>query len=378
VIRKEDTVARLGGDEFVVFLTALDSDPVKAAEAAMKLGEKLLAAISEPMIISSSRVGVTPSIGVAVVPGDGVSPADLMKSADVALYRSKAAGRNACTLFTEEMLTSRRESIELENSLRDALAAKEFDLHYQPQVDEHFNIVGAEALLRWSPSCPSMRSRKEIRSANVFIPVLESSGLIIPVGWWVLEEACTTLRWLLSQKLVGPDFVMSVNISSVQFLHVDFVDRVTEIMKAAGVSGRSLKLEITESLMIGDVSASITKMKALREIGVSFAIDDFGTGYSSLSYVKEMPVNTLKIDQVFVRDFADSPSDQKIVSAIISLGGSFDMDIMAEGVETLDQHGLLVEMGCRLFQGYWVSRALPLDDFASFAKTSIAAKGRRA
>lgn len=358
-VRQEDTVARLGGDEFVVLITGIEGSRLDTAQQVRQLAEKLRDLLAEPMLLDGHRLQITPSIGIALIPDDGATPDDLLKRADIAMYRAKDAGRNTVQLFHESMQQAASERLRLENGLRMALARREFNLHYQAQVDTRDSrIVGAEALLRWR------HPTRGPQSPASFIRVLEDSGLIVEVGQWVIEEACRTGAQLLAEGRIDiENFSLSVNISPRQFRQSDFVERLLALLHKTRLPASLLKLEITEGIVIQQLDDTIARMERLREVGVRFAMDDFGTGYSSLTYLKRLPVDSLKIDQSFVRDAPNDSNDAEIVRAIIAMGHSLGLELVAEGVETPEQLALLTEQGCHLYQGYLFSRPVPLEDF---------------
>ena len=363
-IRQEDTVARLGGDEFVVLLTGLTGKRSEVTRHVRQVAEKLRTLLAEPMVFEGNRLQVTPSIGIALMPDHGETPADLLKRADIALYRAKAAGRNAIQMFRTTMQHAASARLQLESELRLALQRHEFELHLQAQVDGRSgNVIGAEALLRWQH--PETGARPPAQ----FIEVLEESGLIVEVGNWVIKEACRIAASLLADGIIDAEtFSLCVNISPRQFRQSDFVERTLDALKAAGVPHKMIKLEITEGIVIQNLDDTIAKMRRLCRQGVSFAMDDFGTGYSSLTYLKRLPVNLLKIDQSFVRDALIDPNDAEIIRAIVAMARSLGLEVIAEGVEQQAQLDLLQLQGCHLYQGYLFSRPLPLADFAALLK----------
>lgn len=358
-VRMEDTVARLGGDEFVVLMTGLKGSRRHVTAQVMETADALRALLAQPMSLDSHRLQVTPSIGIALLPDHGATPADLLKRADIALYRAKDAGRNTTQLFHSSMQKAAVERLRMENDLRMALARNELQLNFQPQVDARSErIVGAEVLLRW------LHPTLGLQPPALFIQVLEESGMILEVGSWILEEACRAAAQLLNDGLIDPmTFSLCVNISPRQFRQNDFVDRVMLNLQTHGVPSRLLKLEITEGIVIQDMEDTIAKMHTLKLLGVSFAMDDFGTGYSSLTYLKRLPVDTLKIDQSFVRDAADDPNDAEIVRAIVAMAHSLELNVIAEGVEASVQLEFLQGLGCHLYQGYLHSQPLSLRAF---------------
>ena len=358
-VRNEDTVARLGGDEFVVLLTGLKGSLKEVTRSVRSTADTLRELLAEPMFLDGQRLQVTPSIGIALLPDHGSTAADLLKRADIALYRAKDCGRNTTQLFDFTMQTAASERMEMESALRTALARNEFSLHYQPQVDARENrIVGAEALLRWQH--PQLGAQSP---AN-FIKILEDSGLILEVGAWVLDEACRSFGQLLREGLIDPrTFSLCVNISPRQFLQNDFVERVRHSLLRHHLPCSILKLEVTEGIVIQNLEDTIAKMQQLMALGVSFAMDDFGTGYSSLTHLKRLPVDTLKIDQSFVRDAINAPNDTEIIRAIVAMARSLKIRVVAEGVEQLAQLQFLQSIGCHLYQGYLHSRPVPMAQF---------------
>lgn len=358
--RQEDTVARLGGDEFVVLLTGLSGRRAEVTRHVRQVAEKLRTLLAEPMVFEGNRLQVTPSIGIALMPDHGDTPADLLKRADIALYRAKDAGRNAIQLFRTTMQEAASARMKLESELRLALQRHEFELQLQPQVNARSGaVIGAEVLLRWHQPDHGSRSPAQ------FINVLEESGLIVEVGNWVIKEACRIGASLLASDLVhADDFSLCINISPRQFRQSEFVERILEALKTTGLPHKMVTLEITEGIVIHNLDDTIAKMRRLCRHGVSFAMDDFGTGYSSLTYLKRLPVSLLKIDQSFVRDALVDPNDAEIIRAIVAMARSLELEVIAEGVEQQAQLDLLQLQGCDLYQGYLFSRPLPLAEFS--------------
>ncbi|WP_420231331.1 EAL domain-containing protein [Pseudomonas sp. ABY48] len=358
-VRLEDTVARLGGDEFVVLLSGLEGSRSEVSKQVQTLANTLRELLSEPMFLDGQRLQVTPSIGIALIPDHGSTPTDLLKRADIALYRAKDSGRNTSQMFHATMQKTASERLRMETDLRLALARGEFSVHFQPQVDARDNrIIGAEALVRWHH--PDLGAQ----SPNEFIKVLEDSGLILEVGTWILDEACDGFKQLIAKGKIDPrQFSLCVNISPRQFRQSDFVERIENSLVTHGLPFSLLKLEITEGIVIQNLDDTIAKMRRLKKLGVSFAMDDFGTGYSSLTYLKRLPVDTLKIDQSFVRDATSDPNDAEIIRAIVAMARSLNLVMIAEGVETLEQLQFLQGLDCHLYQGYLHSRPLPLEAF---------------
>ncbi|VXB98333.1 Sensory box protein [Pseudomonas sp. 8AS] len=358
-VRQEDTVARLGGDEFVVLLSGLEGTRNQVRHQVRQVADKLRQLLGEPMHLDGHRLQVTPSIGIALLPEHGDNPTDLLKRADIALYRAKDSGRNTVQVFRKAMQDAASERLRLENDLRLALARGEFELHFQPQVDARNNrIIGAEALLRWTH--PTLGPQ----SPSQFIQVLEESGLILEAGTWVLSEACHACARQLRDGLLDPvHFQLCVNISPRQFRQHNFVELVELSLKSSALPAPMLKLEITEGIVIQNLDDTIAKMHQLKKLGVSFAMDDFGTGYSSLTYLKRLPVDVLKIDQSFVRDATSDPNDAEIIRAIVAMARSLNLQMIAEGVEQQEQLDFLLQQGCHLYQGYLFSKPLALPGF---------------
>jgi len=357
LVRDQDTVSRLSGDEFILVLP--DTDALGAAHVA----EKLLRAAAEPFEIEAHELIVTPSIGIAIFPDDGGDFDALSRCADAAMYYAKQRGRNHYRFFTAEMQAHSERTLMLENALRRALERNQLYLHYQPQVSVATGaIIGAEALLRWQHPELGQVSPAE------FIPVAESSGMILPIGEWVLRTATHQLKeWMQA----GHVLTMAVNLSLVQFRQVDFPQLIGNILAQAGLPAHCLELELTEGVAMTDPASTIDTMDKLHQRGVLLSIDDFGTGYSSLNHLKKFKVYKLKIDQSFVRDIADDPDDRAIVSAIISMAGSLEMQTIAEGVETPEQLAFLKAQGCAEVQGYFFSRPVPAQQFQALLEQGL-------
>ncbi|WP_407311335.1 EAL domain-containing protein [Pseudomonas sp. nanlin1] len=358
-VRLDDTVARLGGDEFVVLIGGLEGSYDEVAANVQEVADTLRSLLAEPMSLDGQRLQVTPSIGMALIPDHGSTPADLLKRADIALYKAKDSGRNTSQLFHPSMQKAASDRLQMESDLRLALNRGEFSLSYQPQVDARENrIVGAEALLRWQHPLNGAQSPAD------FIRVLEDSGMILEVGSWVLEEACRACAELFGEGLIDVGhFSLCVNISPRQFRQSDFVERIQHSLNQHHLPYTLLKLEITEGIVIQNLEDTISKMHQLKALGVSFAMDDFGTGYSSLTYLKRLPVDALKIDQSFIRDATTDPNDGEIVRAIVAMSTSLGLTVIAEGVERDEQLAFLQGLGCHLYQGYLHSRPLSLPAF---------------
>jgi diguanylate cyclase (GGDEF)-like protein/PAS domain S-box-containing protein len=354
-VREQDTVSRLGGDEFILLLPDTD------AEGAAHVAEKLLDAISQTYWIDQHELALTPSIGIAVYPGDGTDYDTLFKCADVAMYRAKQDGRNHYRFFTAEMQARSARTLQLEIALRSALKRNQLMLHYQPQMSlEDGQVIGAEALLRWEHPELGMISPAE------FIPVAEDSGQILPIGEWVLRTAASQLKAWMDSGL--SPMTIAVNLSSVQFRQANLPELIMQILDDVKLPPQYLELELTESVAMDNPLSAIAVMDNLHEHGIRMSIDDFGTGYSSLSYLKRFQVYKLKIDQSFVRDITEDPEDKAIVGAIISLAKSLGLQTIAEGVETEGQLAFLRDKGCDEVQGYYFSKPLPADQFGAFVR----------
>jgi diguanylate cyclase (GGDEF)-like protein/PAS domain S-box-containing protein len=362
-VRNGDTVARLGGDEFVVLLEELSEFMQEAVMQTETVGSKILAAFTQPYQLDNYEHLSTTSIGVTLFAHHDSSTDDLLKRADLAMYQAKAEGRNTLRFFDPEMQTAVMTRAAMEESFREALLNDQFELHYQAQVTAEGQISGAEVLLRWLHPGRGMVSPVE------FIPFAEETGLILPLGRWVLETACAQLaRWAMRPEMAH--LSVAVNVSSRQLKHPNFVDEVLSILDHSGANPHRLKMELTESLLVDDVEDAITKMTALKAKGVGFSLDDFGTGYSSLSYLKRLPLDQLKIDQGFVKHVLTDPNDMAIAKMIIVLADSLGLAVIAEGVETHEQRNFLADLGCLAYQGFLISRPLALDTFEEFVINS--------
>ncbi len=360
-VRHYDTVARLGGDEFVVVLADLGTHDEDAAKGVETVVNKIRASLNQPYQLDELTRRSSASIGVALFKGDKISIDDLMKQADLAMYRSKELGRNGWTFFDPLMESKVRDRAALEDDLRLALDQKQFILHYQPQVLDDGRITGSEALVRWQ------HPQRKMVSPGDFIPLAEETGLILPLGNWVLETACTQLA-VWADDPVMAHLTVAVNVSAHQFGQHDFVSQVLSIIKKTNANPNRLKLELTESLLVADLEDVISKMSALKSWGVGFSLDDFGTGYSSLKYLKRLPLDQLKIDQSFVHDLLVDNNDAAIAKTIVTLAQSLGLGVIAEGVETESQRDFLAKAGCKACQGYLFSRPLPLHAFEEFVR----------
>ncbi|BCO31315.1 bifunctional diguanylate cyclase/phosphodiesterase [Thiohalobacter sp. COW1] len=352
LLRDEDTVARLGGDEFIVIL-----DQVRHSQDVIALAGRIMELFRQPFVSGMHTLHVTASIGISIYPEDGRDTDTLIKNADAAMYRAKGQGRDNFQFYTQELTNTAFERILLETSLRRALDEEDLVLHYQPQISLiDGRIIGAEALIRWNH--PDMG----LIPPNRFIPLAEESGLIVPIGNWVLEAACEQARYW--QDIGLPLEKIAVNISGVQILRSNILEAVKRALNYSRLDAQSLELEITESTLMHEGGQAIASLESLRTIGVELAIDDFGTGYSSLSYLKRLPIDRLKIDRAFIHEAAVDNNDAAIIRAIIAMGHSLQLKIVAEGVETEQQSRFLQELGCDVAQGYYYGRPVPADEFA--------------
>lgn len=358
-VREGDTAARLGGDEFVVMLEELGTDLDWAAIQAETVAEKIRTILCEPYFLQGdAEYFRSASIGISLFCGQDKAADVLLKQADIALYKAKDAGRNAIRFFDAAMQTALDERATLEADLRRALARGEFVLYVQPQVDTERRLTGVETLLRWQPA------GKPLVPPGDFIPLAEETGLIVPIGLWVLDLACANLaRWANDERTRG--LTMAVNVSARQFRQADFVIQVSDALARHGANPRRLKLELTESLLLDNVDEVVTKMEALRDIGVRFSLDDFGTGYASLAYLKRYPFEQLKIDRSFVRDITSDGDAAAIVRAVIAMGDTLRLGVVAEGVEENTQYAYLAQHGCRSFQGYLFGKPMSFGVFES-------------
>ncbi|MBL8396090.1 MAG: EAL domain-containing protein, partial [Candidatus Accumulibacter sp.] len=349
-VRASDVVARLGGDEFVVVLNGV------GALAAERVAGKILKSLAHPYHIDGQGLHTSSSIGIAVFPDDGDTVDILMRNADAAMYHAKSAGRNNLQFFTASMNQAATDRRQLEEDLHLALQNGQFVLHYQPQVDSLRRVFAAEVLLRWQ------HPEHGLVSPGRFVPLAEDTGLIVPIGQWVLETACRQLEaW--AHEAITRDLQVAVNVSARQFRQADFVDQLRDLLQSTGADPAHLKLELTESLVLDNVSDTIERMNAIKLLGVTFAMDDFGTGYSSLSYLTRLPLDQLKIDRAFVSRLPDNQSDAVIAQTIVTMGSSLGLKVIAEGVESEEQHRFLDSHGCHGYQGFLFGRPLPVEDF---------------
>ena len=360
-IREGDTVARLGGDEFVVMLEDLSANPLEAATQAELVAEKIFQALNQPYELKGFNRHSTPSIGITLFGDESRDTDEILKRADLAMYQAKAAGRNTLRFFDPQMQAVVTARAALEAALHEAILSQQFLLHFQPQVTLEGRVTGLEALLRWQ------NPQRGMVQPGDFIALAEETGLILPLGRWVLETACAQLaRW--AGEPAFAELSLAVNVSARQFHQADFVEQLLTILAHTGARAERLKLELTETVLITNVEDVIAKMTALKARGVGFSLDDFGTGYSSLSYLKRLPLDKLKIDQGFVRDILIDPDDAAIARMVIALGNSMGLKVIAEGVETAAQRDFLAGLGCQHYQGYLFSPPLALAQIEAFVR----------
>lgn len=358
-LRKEDTVAHLSGDEFVILLSEINDDPETAQNQALSYAENIRESLSQPYEIEEQQLHSTPSIGITLFPMGNENAQSILQEADTAMYLAKEQGRNTIHFYIPSMQLAADERLALENDLRKSLDQNEMRLNFQPQVDINGLAKGAEVLLRWHHPTRGLVSPAD------FIPLAEDTGLIIPIGEWVLYQACQLIsNW--QDEGIEELHTLAVNVSPRQFRLASFVPRVKAILEETGANPACLELELTEGIVVDNVEDTIEKMSTLRELGVRFSLDDFGTGYSSLSYLKRLPLDKLKIDQSFVRDICTDTNDATIVETIISMGRHMDLHVIAEGVETKQELDFLDAKGCHTYQGFYFSRPVEWDAYKLF------------
>ncbi len=355
-VRESDTVARLAGDEFVVMLENLSKQSNEVAARTKTIGEKILAALSDLYQLDTHHYRSSSSIGVTLFNGEQHDVEELLKQADIAMYQAKQGGRNAVRFFDPDMQHTINARAALESELYQMIDQEQFLLYYQIQVDDSRRPVGAEALIRW------LHPGRGLMMPAQFIPLAEETGLILPIGNWVLDAACAQIKaW--EGDVHTQNLVLAVNISARQFHQVDFVAQIRAMVQRHAINPNLLKLELTESLLLDNIEDTIATMKALKEINIQLSLDDFGTGYSSLQYLKLLPLNQIKIDQSFVRDIANDPNDAAIVQTIIAMTNVLGLDVIAEGVETEVQYEFLEKNSCHTYQGYLFGKPVPIEQF---------------
>jgi len=358
-VRRSDTVSRQGGDEFIVLLSQ-----VEHAEDAVFIARKILSSLAAPYSIDQKHLHINASVGVSTYPGDGQDAETLIHKADTAMYDAKKLGRNNYQFFKPEMQARVLEWQSLEGSLRCALGRNEFTLHYQPKIElKTGEISGVEALLRWK------HPERGLIPPSQFVPIAEESGLIVPIGQWVLLEACRQARAWMDAGL--PPVRMAVNVSAVQFMAKDFLSGVRAALISTGVDPHNLELELTETVLMHDAESAVEMLHALKAIGVQLAVDDFGTGYSSFSYLRRFPLDALKVDRTFINDISADAHDAAIVSAMINIGKSLNHRVIAEGVETPEQLHFLQKQGCSEGQGYYFCHPVIAEKFAEFLESGL-------
>jgi diguanylate cyclase (GGDEF)-like protein len=350
-------IARVGGDEFGILYTNIAETSESGKQQAIDLARKALMEVESPNRINERYIAVAASIGIVIFDRHKGSSDTIMSMGSSALQKSKQLGRNTMHFYEESMTAEIEQRLNLDTEMRNALNEDQFELYLQPQVDAEGLCIGAETLIRWQ------HPEKGLISPAAFIPMAEESGFIVTLSDWVLLKACEMIKLLKKEKVLSDNQLIAVNLSAKHFHQADFVSRVISILERSGVAPTNLELEITESTLLGDVDTTITKMMSLREIGVRFSIDDFGTGYSSLAYLKQLPVDRIKIDRAFVENVDSSPDDAAIVEIILSMANHFNLNVIAEGVETSAEFELLKNRGCLAFQGYLFHRPMPLQQF---------------
>jgi EAL domain-containing protein (putative c-di-GMP-specific phosphodiesterase class I) len=344
----------------VILLPEVDDDPETTAETVQEIAENYRDVISQPYQVDGHDLHITLSIGIALFPMGGETADDLLKQADTAMYRAKEQGRDTIQFFLPSMQLAVEERMHLYNDLRHAVTRNELELHYQPQYDATGEIIGAEALIRW------YHPERGMVSSSEFIPLAEDSGLILPIGEWVLLTACRLIRQLDEAGQGASLPVLAVNVSPRQFRQASFVTQVMGILSEIGVEASRIELELTEGMLVEDIEDTVEKMEALKAMGVRFSIDDFGTGYSSLAYLQQLPLDKLKVDQSFVKNIQNDNNGNVLVNTIVVMGKHLNLTVIAEGVETEEQFHALCGMGCDEFQGYLFSRPVDEERFLRF------------
>ncbi len=356
-IRREDTAARMGGDEFIIIITELDRSIGLAAHKVRGIAEELCLCLSAPCKIEGRDLQITPSVGVTLFPKDDKDVDDILKQADTAMYRAKAAGRNSIHFFLPTMQEAADERLRLNTEIRKALEEKQFILYYQPQVDISGKLIGAEALIRW------LHPTRGIVPPGAFLETAEETGLMQEIGQWVLRETCSNIKQWKDEGLLDEALTISINISGKEIAVSDFVATVTTVLKETRADPHHLGIELTEGSLVSTGSDIVQKIKALQQMGIKFSVDDFGTGYSSLSYLQSLPLNTLKIDRSFVNDIKDASHGAILVDTIIMMAHNLGLEVIAEGVETRQELDYLNDKGCKVYQGYYFSKPLPIESF---------------
>ena len=362
-IRREDTAARMGGDEFIIIITELDRSIGLAAHKVRGIAEELCLCLSAPCKIEGRELQITPSVGVSLFPKEGKDVDDILKQADTAMYRAKAAGRNSIHFFLPTMQDAADERLRLNTEIRKALEEKQFILYYQPQVNISGKLVGAEALIRW------LHPTRGIVPPGAFLETAEEAGLMQEIGQWVLRETCRNIKLWKDKGLLDETLTISINISGKEIVVADFVATVTTVLNETKADPHHLGIELTEGSLVSTGSDIVQKIKALQQMGIKFSVDDFGTGYSSLSYLQSLPLNTLKIDRSFVNDIKDASHAVILVDTIIMMAHNLGLEVIAEGVETREELDYLHDKGCTVYQGYYFSKPLPLESFTKMLES---------
>ena len=362
-IRREDTAARMGGDEFIIIITELDRSIGLAAHKVRGIAEELCLCLSAPCKIEGRELQITPSVGVSLFPKEGKDVDDILKQADTAMYRAKAAGRNSIHFFLPTMQDAADERLRLNTEIKKALEEKQFILYYQPQVNISGKLVGAEALIRW------LHPTRGIVPPGAFLETAEEAGLMQEIGQWVLRETCRNIKLWKDKGLLDETLTISINISGKEIVVADFVATVTTVLNETKADPHHLGIELTEGSLVSTGSDIVQKIKALQQMGIKFSVDDFGTGYSSLSYLQSLPLNTLKIDRSFVNDIKDASHAVILVDTIIMMAHNLGLEVIAEGVETREELDYLHDKGCTVYQGYYFSKPLPLESFTKMLES---------
>lgn len=361
-VRETDSVSRLSGDEFSVLLNVIDSET-----SAVRIAENILTALTKPISYDSEQIFITVSIGIALFPKDSHDSTSLMKYADLAMYQSKSVGKNCFRFYNESLNKQAKDNLAIENRLRKAIENNEFELHYQPQYClQSLSVIAVEALIRWNDP------KHGLISPSVFIPIAETTGLIEPIGEWVIKQAASDLQAL--QALGGNEIVIALNVSARQLKNTNFYDTLLQQLKERKLEAANFAIEITESVLMEDLAHNHKQLKKLQEIGVGISIDDFGTGYSSFGYLNKLPNDTLKIDRSFIKNIDTKPKEMEIVSAMVTLAHNLNLIVVAEGVETYQQLELLSGIKCDVIQGFYYSKPKPLAELkmAPLVKTAEA------
>lgn len=359
-VRDSDTVARLGGDEFVVILTALDQDEQRASTQAHHIAEKVRREIGKTYNLDGHGYHFTPSIGIALYPGENNSADDILRHADSAMYLAKSEGRNTVRFYETNMQATADTRLQVEKELRYALQNNEFELHYQPQINSQGQLAGLEALVRWQ------HPRKGLIPPDDFLSIAEDACLMVDIGRWVMDTSMQQFADWRHNKLIPEKTVLAINVSPSQFNDKHFIPQVHECLEKSHIPAKNILLEITENLMIQSIESTISKMLVLKRQGIQFAIDDFGTGYSSLQYLKRLPISQIKIDKQFIYDFTIDPNNAAIVEAILSMAHHFDLEVVAEGIEAQPELYFLQAKGCNIYQGFFFSPPLSTNELETF------------